>query len=396
MFLFFPIVGQTNDPILDKKLDSIFKKSKFPGFAVAVVNESGIIFEKAYGFADVKNKKKYTLNTIQNIGSISKTIIGFAVIKSIELGYFDLETDANSILSYPIQNPNFPQNQIKIKHLVTHTSGILDNPKVYNKTFLTNKYSDKKGKLYQSFLKRNTIPNRTDSGLDDFLKNYLQHDGERYLTSNFNEKKPGEEYHYSNIASALAARLIEIKSGVSFEKFCEKYLFEPLHLKNTSFDLNDSIIAKHAKLYNGKMQSYPIYSAITYPDGGLKTSVHELAIYLQEMIKGYSKNSYLLSENSFQLLFQKQFDDRQLPLQYDKKEPNSGVFWRIKKDGLIGHSGSDLGITTFMFFDPETKIGKIFFTNIEFDNPDNDKIDAKLVQQFISVWKTLDHFSDKN
>lgn len=397
ILLFFILVflsslsfGQEKNKIISKKIDSIYKKSGFPGFAVAVVNENGIVFENSYGFANLKSKEKYTVNSIQNIGSASKTFIGIALMKAIELGYFDLETDINTILPFTVSNPNIENGIIRIKDLATHTSGILDNEKVYIKSFYENNYSNKKSRLYKAFIKRNTIPNRDDLALGYFLKNYLDQNGKWFSKDNFNTSKAGLEYNYSNIGAALAAHLIEIKSKMNYEDFCKIYIFEPLKLNETSFLLNDSSVAKHVKLYNGKQQNYPLYSEITYPDGGLKTSCHQLSIYLQEMIKGYEGKSNLLTQKSFELLFKKQFKDEYLPLNYDKREPNSGIFWRIKKDGTIGHSGSDLGITTFMFFDPKTKIGKIFMTNIEFDNPDNDSINEKLVKQFISIWKTLD------
>lgn len=382
--------AQTDYKAVSARLDSIYKSSGFPGFAVGVVNEDGIIYENAFGFADLETKEKYSINSIQNIGSVSKTFIGVAIMKAIELGYFELQTDINSILPYKVKNPNTSFEAIKIHHLATHTSGIIDNERVYTKSFYENKYSDKKSNLYKSFIKRNTIIDRKDITLENFLKNYLNKDGLQFSKSNFNKLNTGVEYNYSNIGAALAAHLIEIKSKMSFEDFCQTYIFKPLHLNNTSFLLNDNNFKKHVKIYNGKKQHYPLYSEITYPDGGLKSNCHELSIYLQEMIKGYGGKSTLLTQESFRVLFKEQFNEKTLPVGYDPKEPNSGIFWRIKKNGTIGHTGSDLGITTFVFFDPKTKIGKIFLTNIEFDNPDNDSINEKLVAQFIAIWKALD------
>jgi len=383
--------SQNQYPELTAKLESIYEKSGFPGFAVAIVNENGIVYENTFGFADLKNKLPYTTNSVQNIGSVSKTFIGVALMKAVELGYFDLDADVNSVLPFQVSNWDFPNEPITIRQLATHTSSIVDNENVYSQTFYPNKYSDLKSLLYNDFIKFSTIPNRTDLELSTFLKSYLPQDGKLYDKTNFASEKPGTAFHYSNIASALAAYIIEIKTGVPFDQFCKKYIFKPLQMHQASWKLTDSIVKNHVKIYNRKKQYYPLYSEITYPDGSLKTSIRDLSKYLIEMIKGFNGSGEILSEASFKTLFQKQFPDDQLPIDFDPKEPNSGIFWRIKSNGQIGHTGSDLGVTTFMFFDPKTKTGKIFLTNVEFDDPQKEGIDEKRVSDFLKVWKTLDN-----
>ena len=380
-----------NNIELTKELEKLYKKSNFPGFAVAIVSDKAIEYQSAFGYSDLKKKKPYTLKSIQNIGSVSKTFIGVAIAKSIELGYFNLETNINDILPFKVINPNLiTTNEIKIKHLVTHTSGIIDDEKVYQKSFLLYDKFNNNSPLHTKIKKDNTIPDRKDIVLADFLANYFESKGNWYKKTNFNSEIPGDEYNYSNIGSALAAYLIEIKSKMSFEDFCKKFITKPLKMNASSWSLNDTIFSKHVKAYNHKKQFYPIYSEITYPDGSLNTSCEELSKYLFEMIKGYNGNSTLLNPESYNLLFKKQFLDEKLPKNYDPKEPNSGLFWRIKKNGQIGHTGSDLGITTFLFFDPKTNIGRIFMTNIEFDNPETGEINEKLVTQFIEIWKILE------
>jgi len=383
--------SQNQNPELTKTLQSIYKKSGFPGFAVAVLNENGIVYENVFGFADVKNKLPYTTNSVQNIGSVSKTFIGAALMKAVELGYFNLDSDLNAVFPFNVSNPDFPNEPITIRQLATHTSSITDNENVYSKTFYPNEYSDVKSPLYKDFIAHSTIPNRADLELSTFLKSYLSQDGKLFSKANFASEKPGTSFHYSNIASALAAYIIEVKANMPFDQFCKKYIFKPLQMHETSWKLNDSIVKNHVKIYNRKKQYYPLYSEITYPDGSLKTSISDLSKYLIEMINGFDGTGKILSKESFTTLFQKQFPEGQFPLGFDPKEPNSGIFWRFKSNGQIGHTGSDLGITTFMFFDPKTKTGKIFLANIEFDDPQKEGVDPKLVSDFVKVWKALDN-----
>ncbi|RZJ77240.1 MAG: class A beta-lactamase-related serine hydrolase, partial [Chryseobacterium sp.] len=120
---------------LDDFLAGLQAGSKLPGFAVAIVKNDQVLFSKGYGFADIKKKIPYTAETIQPVGSVSKTFIGLALMQGTEKGWFTLETPINDILPFKVINPNMPTEIIRIKHLATHTSGLIDNPSVYNKTY---------------------------------------------------------------------------------------------------------------------------------------------------------------------------------------------------------------------------------------------------------------------
>ena len=126
---------QTNDSILRKlteELENICSREYINGFSVAIVNQDGTLYEKGFGYSDIKASKKYTNNTIQNIASISKTFIGIALLKAQELGKLNLDDPINKHLSFNVNNPYFPNEQITIRQLATHTSSIKD-PSRYEK-----------------------------------------------------------------------------------------------------------------------------------------------------------------------------------------------------------------------------------------------------------------------
>ena len=72
--------GQKTVQGLDDFLKSVQAGSKLPGFAVAIVKNETVLFSGAYGFADKEKKIPYSLQTIQPIGSISKTFIALALM----------------------------------------------------------------------------------------------------------------------------------------------------------------------------------------------------------------------------------------------------------------------------------------------------------------------------
>ena len=349
---------------LDEKLRELQVKSEFPGFAVAIVNENGTLYQNGFGFADVKSKTPYTTRTIQPVGSVSKTVIGIALMKAVEMKLLSLETNVNDILPFKIYNPNFTQSEIKIKQLATHTSSIVDHEEIYEKTYIKAK--------------------KANVSLGDFFKDYLSVKGKYYSAKNFDKNEPGATFNYTNIGAALAAYLIEIKSGMTFAEFTSKYVFAPLEMNRTGWFYDETKAKDYATLYDAKRQPLAVYSSITYPDGSLKTSVEDLSKYLREIVKGYAGEGKILSKYSFQTMLGKQFAPDKLPLKINPKEPNQGVFFVHRKNGLIGHTGSDPGVSAFMFFNQATKIGKIFITNIDIGE------DQKLAAQFVEIWRVLE------
>lgn len=358
------IFGQTTVEKLDEKLAAMRKSSGLPGFAVAIVNEKDVLYQNGFGFADVTRKTPYTTRTIQPIGSVSKTLIGAALMKAVEMKLFSLDTNINEILPFKVYNPSFPTAEIKIKELAAHTSSIVDREEIYLKTYIKS--------------------NKTNILLGDFLKDYLSVKGKYYSAKNFDKNEPGAAFNYTNIGAALAAYLIEIKSGMTFADFTAKYVFEILEMNRTGWFYDEAKAQNYATLYDPKNKPLHVYSSITYPDGSLKTSVEDLSRYLREIIEGFAGEGRILSKDSFLTLLGKQFATNNLPLKIDPKEPNQGVFFVHRKNGLIGHTGSDPGVSAFMFFNPKTKIGKIFITNTDIGESKN------LAARFVEIWRVLE------
>ena len=74
---------------LDLRLTQAFEKTKVPGFTAIIINKNGVVYQKTLGYADAKNHIPYSTQTIENIGSVSKTFIAVTLMKAIELGYFN-------------------------------------------------------------------------------------------------------------------------------------------------------------------------------------------------------------------------------------------------------------------------------------------------------------------
>jgi CubicO group peptidase (beta-lactamase class C family) len=357
-------------------LDTNFKKLSrdmlMAGFAVTVVKKDKILFQNAYGQADVAKTTPYTNQTVQPIASISKTFIGVALMKAVEQGLFTLETPISDILPFKVKNPNAPNSIIRIKHLATHTSGMTDNQTTYHKS-----YSILAGENTTSTEAKRMInelgfsTNGTVKSLKDFLEAYCTEGGSLYDKANFLAADAGASYSYSNIGAGLAAYLIEVKTGKSFSDYTTENIFKPLGMNNTSWFITADNRPKMATLHWERNKPLPFYTSATYPDGNLCTSNEDLSKYFMEMIKGFSGESTFLKKESFDMLFKKQFEVGKTPANLNEKEENAGAFWVYFKNGRLGHTGGDFGVTTIMAFYPETKTGFIFLTNSETAYIDN-------------------------
>ena len=153
-----------------------------------------------------------------------------------------------------------------------------------------------------------------------------------------------------------------------------------------SFDAID--VTKHSKLYTDDGQVIPQYSLVTYPDGGLLTDLHNFALYLQELMQGQTGEGILLKPTSYTALYSQQLPVKKVPKNPNRynDEFNSGIFMGFSPVGWIGHTGGDPGISTFMFFDPETGLGHIVMMNTSLSG---ESVNKQLIPIFKAVNKAL-------
>lgn len=353
------IIAPTIDPKIaafTDTLTALHHASELPGFAVTVVKDGKINYQQAFGQANVEKNIKYTNETNQPIGSISKTFIGLALMKAIEQGHFDLETNINDILPFEVNNPH-NDTPIQIKHLVTHTAGFEDSGENYELLYYIKKGENVLLPTSQVILDLG-IEMNDGYPLGTYLEAVYTPTGALYDEDNFLEEGPGKVYEYSNICSSLAAYLIEVKTGKSYAEFVKSHILTPLNMTNTGYNRSQLEQDKLATLYVSKAYPLPEYGHSSYPDGFLNTSNIELSNYLLEMMKAANGNGTLLSKESYQILF-----NRQSPAGMEVDEIHA-VFWELTDNGRIEHNGADPGVVAFLSFDPMTNTGHQIMVNI--------------------------------
>lgn len=369
---------------LTKNLKSDYKKGAIIGFSVAVVNEKGLVYDQGFGYTDIEQKKAYTSATVQNIASISKTLIGISLLKAQELGKLNINDPINKYLPFKIFNPNYPNSPILIKHLAYHTSSITDLDEVYAKSYvLTEKEHAANEGVYDYFnAPESHVP------LLNFIENSLTPNGKWYTKKSFLNIKPGEKREYSNIAAALCALVIESATGSDYRSFTKEHIIKPLQMKSSGWSSKDIDAAMRSRLFASKEKMIANYSLITYADGGFLTSSHDLGLFLSELIKGYGGNGTLLTQESYQKLFKKEtFTDHGKTEDYGIFMEFRDGFLKVKND-MAGHNGSDPGVFTAMYFNPKTKTGKVVLVNTDTDFSD------AVWPEIEAIWTTLSEYEN--
>ena len=185
--------------------------------SVAVVKGDTIAFSKGYGLRDVGRTLPVNDSTVYRIASISKMITASALMILYEQGLFNLDDDVSSYLGFTLRNPNYPNDVITFRKILSHTSSLRD------------------GTGYDSFLSA-TYNNNPPPALQSLLTS-----GGTYYSSNMfsSSRSPSSNYfEYSNINFGVVGTLVERISNQRFDIFCKEKIFLPLGISG-SFNIQD-------------------------------------------------------------------------------------------------------------------------------------------------------------
>jgi CubicO group peptidase (beta-lactamase class C family) len=367
-------VNQTSKTTLDSVIISKMKENGIVGLGASVIVDKELVWSTGYGFADIDNKVPFKSSTIMNIASISKTFTGVCIMKAVEEVLLSLDEDINKYLPFRVINPNSPNDKITLRHLATHTSGLIDRNTFYGDS--TYHYGKSK-----------------PEPLAEFLKNYFVKGGTHYDLGNFLNAKPGEKREYSNICAGLAGYIVEVQTGKSLQSYAREHIFEPLRMKNSGWALAEIDTLKHTKLYkkqNGKTVPVQWYEVNTYPDGGVRTSVEELSRFLIALLNdGQYHSTRILKDESVKEMLRFQYTAANKPDNVNITKINQGIFWATKMGATrIGHNGSDPGVRTFMLSDLEKEVAVILFFNTSLSEAEEGKF-FDFYEEFYAFGKRL-------
>lgn len=346
------------------------------GLAMALINQEGIYWSVEKGLSDLQLKTPMTTASLMNIASISKTVTAASLMVLVERGALDLDRDINEYLPFRVTNPRHEAGIITARQLLTHSSSIIDREEIYYSTTSYHPGAD------------------NPATLGEFLQSYLSRDGAFYNADNFAAYAPGTGTDYSNIGAGLAGYLVERVSGVPLNEFSADQLFRPLGMAKSGWTLTEIETALHARLYqwDGRQHTeVEWYGLVTWPDGGLRTSANELSLFFAAMINGGALGpARIMQKETVDLMFTPQFSKGQvLEGIEDEVGGQQAIAWNYRVTGagrkILGHSGSDPGVTTFAYFIPETRTGAILLVNTSSDSDDFNDAYRALVRELLAA-----------
>ena len=189
------------DAWLDGYMPYAIARGDIAGAVVVVVKDGQVLTQKGYGFSDIEKRKPVSPETtLFRPGSVSKLFTWTAVMQLVEQGKIDLDKDVNEYLDFRIPPRN--GQPITMRHILTHTAGFEET--------VRHLIHDNPDKL---------VP------LDRYVK----------------ESLPGRVFDagstpaYSNYATALAGYIVARQSGMTFDDYVDRNIFQPLGMRHSSF-----------------------------------------------------------------------------------------------------------------------------------------------------------------
>ena len=322
--------GQTNSDYSDlkKEIDTYFKKrytSDTGGMAVAVVKNGEVVFENAYGMANLEYQIPNTVNTVFHAASLSKQFTAYAILLLEQEGKIALEDD---IRKYIPEVPDFGK-KITLHHLASHTSGLRDQWRLLHMA---------------GWRPDDVILN------EDIFKLVSQQ-----KDLNFD---PGSKLMYSNTGFTLLAEVVARVSGKTFAEFTKARIFEPLQMTNTLFyDDYEKVVPNRAYSYKNEndVVKKSKLSFSTVGATSLFTTVKDLSKWAIHL-NGLPKENKELAERM------------NTPARLNNGETTEaamGQWTGVKLKGMewFDHSGSDASFRAYFSRFPENNSAVVLLGN---------------------------------
>jgi CubicO group peptidase (beta-lactamase class C family) len=243
-----PLTKADVDVWLDGYLPYALRTADIPGAVVTVVKDGQLLTARGFGYADREKRTPVDPDrTLFRPGSVSKLVTWTAAMQLVEQGKLDLDKDINTYLDFKI--PDYDGKPITLRQIMTHTAGFEEAVKDII-------FSDP----------AHLLP------LGDYLKRWTP---KRVFA-------PGTTPAYSNWATALTGYMIERVSGESFDDYCDKHIFAPLGMTNSTMrqPLPAALVGQMASGYKPGQDAGKFEIIGPAPAGSLSSTGTDMAKFM--------------------------------------------------------------------------------------------------------------------
>lgn len=321
--LFFVLLGcksvhsvnkQDIENAMTKNALQLLEDKRFHSVSIAVLKDAKSTI-KHFGELTIGKGDAPTDSTLYELASVTKTFTGYIAAKAVLDQKIHLDDDVRIYLNAPYPNLTFHNEPIRIKHLITHTSGFPNFPPK----------SENKEAFFEG-LKQIKI-----------------------------ETKPGELYSYSNTAPELTAFILEKVYQKSFEELIIEFILKPNAMDHTKFTLNEKDKTKLVKGYNDKNEIMPNFNRTLW--GGI-SGLHSTTADLVKYMKLQLDPSNPIVSESHKKLYKEGSDFWE------------GYHWYIIENDyelIYRHHGGIYGMQNWFVIYPKQNMGIAILTNTSFD-----------------------------
>jgi len=374
---------------IDKFLEKEIKENHIPGASVLLIKKGQVVYNKAFGYADIESKRVMRTDDIFRIASQTKAVTSVAAMLLWEEGKFLLEDPVSKyipafkspkvLVSFNAQDSSYTtrpaKREITIRHLLTHTSGLIYQIPYLGDPQLASIYN-KAGIPALLGAPGTTVGEK----MQELAKLPLLHD-------------PGESFTYG-LSTDLLGYLVEIWSGQTLETFFRERIFRPLEMNDTWFNLPAEkakrLISVYQPLQNGQLEkaervfdggpgNYPaIQHTYLSGGGGLSSTTADYAKFLQMLLhKGKYKGTQLLSPATVAMMLTNQLEENTHTSPYPAmpQDFQFGLGFALeteKNDHLQplrkGSFSWEGAVATYYWVDPQEDLVALFYTQ-EFATP---------------------------
>ncbi len=323
-----------NDPVavgtfIDEVMSTQMDQFHLPGAVISIVKDGKVLYAKGYGHANRETGAPVDPKTsLFRIASTTKLFTWTAVMQLVEQGKIDLDTDVNTYLKTVKIPDTYPQ-PITMRHLLTHTAGFEEGGVGYQIT---------------------TDPRKLPVSISATLAKHMP----------ARVRPPGEMIAYSNYGAALAGLIVEEVSGIPYDEYIQKHIFEPLDMKYATVQEPVPASLEPYKVLgyafeNGSFVTKPLtFEGGFRPAGSGSVSALDMARFMIAHLQdGRYEDKRILKPETARLMHSPAF-------RFDERLPAMDLgFYEQRFNGLraICHGGSDPLFNTEMYLVPDKQLG---------------------------------------
>jgi CubicO group peptidase (beta-lactamase class C family) len=315
-------------------IEDAMVSENLPSIAVAVSRHGTVIWEEAFGWADVERRIPATPQTLYSLASVSKPITATALMTLVERGRIDLDRPIDDYLGATKLTAHIGSaRDATVRRIASHTAGL---------------------PIHYQFFYADESRQRPPFDTSIALHGHLMH-------------RPGESFIYSNFGYGLLDYVIERASGRPYGDYLRSAVFAPLGMRQSTIDPNAQQDVAVAVRYSNDRKPIPFYGFDAPGASAVYSSAHELLrfgmFHLGDALK--DTQSVLSAASLREMHAPAEYADRP-----QDKSDGYGLGWGVgPMHGVetLHHTGGMAGVATSLVLIPDHDIALVVLANAETD-----------------------------